>query len=320
MQKVIFDTDPGVDDAMALAFLARHPSLQVVGVTTVFGNSTIDVTTRNAVYLRDELFDPRVPVAQGAADPIRRKAPAPIGHIHGNNALGDIALPALDSDWRERIDPRSAVRFIIDTVRASPNEINLLAVGPLTNLAAAFQEDPQIQYLLKGVIVMGGAFGYGGALGNISPCAEANISADPDAADIVFASACPVTVLGLDVTQRTIMSHEYLEQFKEGGSGAARLVWDVTRVYEQFHQDSAGVYGIYVHDPSTVAYLIDPSLYACRRGAICVVTEGVAIGQTIQKPADMKVPAAAWDVRTKHSVCVDVRVDDVLELFRRTVL
>jgi purine nucleosidase len=320
MHKVIFDTDPGVDDAMALVFQIRHPDIELIGVTSVFGNATIDTTTRNALYLVERFADPGVVVARGAANPLRRTAPEPIAHIHGHNGLGDIALPALADEGRARLDARTAHRFIIDEIRKHPHEINLIAVGPLTNLALALQEDPEIQHLVKQVIVMGGAFGINGVLGNVSPCAEANISADPDAADQVFAAAWKVTAAGLDVTQKAVMSTAYLDRIRQHGGEIGRFIWDVSRLYEQFHVDSSGVQGIYVHDSSAVAYLVAPALYRVRRGAVRVVVEGLAVGQTIQKPEEMGVPAPSWDEFNKQDVCVDVDVEGFLQLYYDTVV
>jgi purine nucleosidase len=319
MHKVIFDTDPGVDDSMALVFQTLHPEIELLGVTSVFGNATIETTTRNALYLVERFADSNVVVARGAAMPLRRALPEPIPHIHGHNGLGDIALPAQAGEDPMRLDARPAHRYIIDTIRQHPHEINLIAVGPMTNLALALQEDPEIQHLVKQVIIMGGAFGIDGVLGNVSPCAEANISADPDAADQVFAAAWKVTAVGLDVTQKAIMETAYLDRIRQHGGDAGQFVWDVSRLYEQFHIDSAGVHGIYVHDSSAVAYLVAPELYRVRRGAVRVVVEGLAVGQTIQKPESMGVPAPDWDSATKQDVCVDVDVDGFLQLYFDTI-
>ncbi|MEW6340924.1 MAG: nucleoside hydrolase [Paraburkholderia sp.] len=320
MHKVIYDTDPGVDDSMALVFQTRHPEIELIGVTSVFGNATIETTTRNAVYLVERFAKPSVVVARGAGKPLRRAAPEPIPHIHGNNGLGDIDLPELKDDGRARLDARPAHRFIIDEIRKHPHEINLVAVGPLTNLALALQEDPEIQHLVKQVIIMGGAFGINGVLGNVSPCAEANISADPDAADQVFAAAWKVTAVGLDVTQKAVMSTAYLDRLRQHGGENGQFIWDVSRHYEHFHIASSGVHGIYVHDSSAVAYLVAPELYRIRRGTVRVVVEGLAIGQTIQKPAAMGVPAPDWDTVPQQDVCVDVDVEGFLQLYYETIV
>lgn len=319
MHKVIFDTDPGVDDAMALVFQTRHPEIELIGVTSVFGNATIEATTRNAVYLVERFAAPTVAVARGAAGPLQGTAPPPIPHIHGHNGLGDIELPALADDGKARLDARPAHRFIIDSIRQHPHEINLIAVGPLTNLALALQEDPEIQQLVKQVIIMGGAFGMNGVLGNVTPCAEANISADPHAADQVLTAKWKVTAAGLDVTQKAVMSTAYLDSIRQHGGEDGQFIWDVSRLYEQFHRDSSGVHGIYVHDSSAVAYLVAPQLYQVRRGAVRVAVEGLARGQTIQKPEAMGVPARDWDGFSKQDVCVNMDVKGFLKLYFDTL-
>lgn len=315
MHKVIYDTDPGVDDAMALVFQALHPQIELIGVTSVFGNSTIETTTRNALYLAQR-FAPGVPVARGAAAPLRRMAPAPVDWIHGDDGLGNTGL---QSTRAGALDERAAHRFIVDRVRASPGEVTLVAVGPLTNLALALGEAPEIASLVKQVVVMGGAFGTDGVHGNVSPAAEANMLGDPDAADIVFGAAWPVAIVGLDVTQKTIMTTEYLAKLRDEAGDAGRFVWDVSRHYETFHQTSAGLAGIYVHDSSAVAYLLAPQLYTTRSGPVRVLTDGIAAGHTIQKPATFAAPAPDWDGRPACDVCVGVDAAQVLALYARTL-
>ncbi|AJZ63426.1 inosine-uridine preferring nucleoside hydrolase family protein [Paraburkholderia fungorum] len=313
--KVIYDTDPGVDDAMALVFQALHPDIDLLGLTSVFGNATIETTTRNARFLAGR-FAPGVPVAQGAAAPLRRAAPEPLAWIHGDNGLGNITIEA---GVEAPLDARPAHRFIIDTVRAHPGEVTLIAVGPLTNLALALTDDPRIASLVKQVVVMGGAFGTDGVLGNVTPAAEANLLGDPDAADIVFGAPWPVVIVGLDVTQRTIMSEGYLASLRDRGGAAGQFVWDVSRHYQAFHEQSAQLKGIYVHDSSAVAYVLAPHLYTVRSGPVRVLTDGIAVGQSIQKPSTMPVPAPDWDSRPEAVVCLDVNVPGMLTLYEGTV-
>ena len=195
----------------------------------------------------------------------------------------------------------------------------MIAVGPLTNLALALADDPQIASLVKQVVIMGGAFGTDGVLGNVTPAAEANILGDPHAADMVFGAPWPVAVVGLDVTQRTIMSRDYLASLRDRGGAAGRFVWDVSRHYEAFHEQSAQLTGIYVHDSSAVAYVLAPHLYTTRNGPVRVLTDGIAVGQTIQKPSTMPVPAPDWDTRPESKVCLDVDVPGMLALYERTI-
>jgi len=313
--KVIYDTDPGIDDAMALVFQARHPDIELLGITSVFGNAAIDTTTRNALYLAAR-FAPGVPVARGAAGPLEGHAPTPLPAIHGDDGLGNIG-PVLPEGSNP--DPRAASRFIVETVKAHPHEVTLIAVGPMTNLALALDEDPAVASLVKQVIVMGGAFGFGGVMGNVTPAAEANIHGDAHAADRVFGAGWPLVIVGLDVTQRTVMSVEYLAHLRDAAGEAGRFVWDVSRHYEAFHRASEQVAGIYVHDASAVAYLLAPQLFQTRNGPVRVLTEGIATGHTIQKPDGMPAPAPEWDARPSCTVCIGVDSEALLALYRRTL-
>jgi len=251
--KVIFDTDPGVDDAMALLFLHYAREVELVGITTTFGNGRIDTTTWNALYLT-ERFGIDAPVASGPATPLVGPAPPPTDFVHGANGLGDVPLP---TTLGRKPDPRPAHRFIIDMVRAHPGEITIVAVGRMTNLALALREDPAIAGLVRAIVIMGGAFGHNGFHGNVTPVAEANIHGDPLAADEVFGGTWPITVVGLDVTQRTQMTTDYLEALAKDGGEAGQFIWDITRFYVAFHH-AAGVPNMFVHDSSADAARRDP--------------------------------------------------------------
>lgn len=313
--KVIFDTDPGVDDAMALLFLHYAPEVELVGITTTFGNGRIDTTTWNALYLT-ERFGIDAPVASGPATPLVGPAPPPTDFVHGANGLGDVPLPAT---LGRQPDPRPAHRFIIDMVRAHPGEITIVAVGRMTNLALALREDPAIAGLVRAIVIMGGAFGHNGFHGNVTPVAEANIHGDPLAADEVFGGTWPITVVGLDVTQRTQMTTDYLQALATDGGEAGQFIWDITRFYVAFHH-AAGVPNMFVHDSSAVAFLLDPTLFRTRRGAIRVVTEGLATGQTTLKPDEYNFPPGPWDDRPSHTVCIDVDPARLLALYRDTLV
>lgn len=313
--KVIFDTDPGIDDAMALLLLARHPDVELVGVTTVFGNADIATTTRNALHLK-ERFGLAAPVGAGAAGPLVGEAEPPPTFVHGMNGLGDILLPEV----LEQADPRPAHRLIIDLVRAAPGTISILAVGRMTNLALALREAPEITGLVNRIVVMGGAFGRNGHTGNVTPVAEANIWGDAMAADIVFGADWPLTIVPLDVTQETHMSDSFLGDLAEVGGEDGRFVRAVSAFYQNFHRESAGIDGFYVHDSSAVAFALHPEFYRTERGAIRVATEGIAIGQTMIKPDNRRFPPGAWDGRPSQTICVGVNAPAVLDFYRRTLL
>jgi purine nucleosidase len=316
MRKVIFDTDPGIDDAMALLFLKRAPGVEIVGITSSFGNGTIETTTRNALYLR-ELFGIGAPVAEGSANPLAGDAGPSADHVHGSNGLGNVAMPEVS---RNALHEKTADAFIVDMVHLFPHQITLVAVARMTNLALALRRDPSIAGLVKEVIVMGGAFGFHGHSGNVSPVAEANISGDPLAADEVFGAGWPVTIVGLDVTQETIMAAKMIDRLGQHGGPEGRFIRDIARFYLDFHQETEGMDAMFTHDSSAVGYLLNPSLFTTRRGPVRVVTEGIAIGQTIQKPDGKKNTPPAWQGRPSQTVCVGVDSQRLLDLYYKTVV
>ncbi|WP_299637728.1 nucleoside hydrolase [Devosia sp.] len=313
--KVIYDTDPGVDDAMALLLLARHPDVDLIGVTTMFGNADIATTTRNALFLKQR-FGFAAPVAQGAGAPLVGEPDAPPTFVHGMNGLGDIMLPAIT----EAADPRHAHQLIIELVRANPGVVTIIAVGRMTNLERAMREAPDIVPLVKQIVVMGGAFGRNGHTGNVTPVAEANIWGDPDAADLVFGAAWPVAIAPLDVTQATIMTEAYLQQLGDTAGSDGAFVRAISAFYQNFHRESAGLDGFYVHDSSAVALALHPEFYTTETGAVRVVTEGIAIGQTIIKPDGKNFPPGPWDGRPSQTIATGVDAEAVLAFYRDTLV
>lgn len=313
MHKVIFDTDPGVDDAMALLFLHQHADIDLLGITTIFGNASIETTTRNALFLKKAWGIP-APVAKGVAetiDPTRAHAGWPV-MIHGHDGLGNIGVP--DTVEGEP-DARPAHRFIIDTVRAHPGEVTLVAVGRMTNLARALADDPEIVSLVKAVVIMGGAFD---VAGNITPAAEANIHGDPEAADIVMGAAWPVTVVGLDVTMKTVMTRKALAAFAAASGPRAKLLADISAFYIDFYAHIVAD-GMVVHDSCACVYVVAPELFTTQTGAIRVVCGGIADGQTIQKADGRAFPPSPWDGLPSQTVCTDIDADAVMALITETL-
>lgn len=310
---VIFDTDPGIDDAMALHLLARHPAIALRALTTVFGNAPIAATTRNALSLA-AFYGLDLPVAQGAAGPLHTPAEQDFpAHVHGDDGLGGMfgQLPATPA----RADARPAHQLICDLINAEPGEITLLAVGPLTNIALALRHDPTITSKVRQVVVMGGAFGSHGHGGNVTPVAEANIINDPEAADIVFTADWPVVIVGLDVTQEVVMKHQYLAALQGKDGAIGDFLWAATRHYQDFYHERDGIGGIYSHDASAAAFCIAPELFSLRSGPVRVVTEGIARGQTIQdfhKPTGAQTP---WSSCPPQQACIGVDAAGVLNLF-----
>ncbi len=309
--KILFDTDPGIDDAMALLMLARDPRAELVGITTVFGNAPVTTTTANALALCEH-FGIAAPVARGAAQALALPPRGFPEEIHGRDGLGNVGLPAA----RERvIDALPAPDFISALARRHSGELTLVAVGPLTNLALALQLDPELPQHVKQVVVMGGAFGMHGHGGNVTPVAEANIFSDPHAADRVFTTDWPVTLVGLDVTHEVLMHTAYLDALGRDGGVQGRFIRDITRCYEDFYNARTGG-GIFSHDASAVACALDPSAFTLRRGPVRVVTEGLALGQTIQAPEGLKFGATDWDGHPSQTACIGVDAPRLLAEFR----
>ena len=314
--KVIFDTDPGIDDAMALLYLSKLPEIELLGITTVVGNADIATTTRNALFLR-ERFGIAAPVIQGAGETLDGKAkPEPV-LVHGHNGLGDIEIPAVIDETGLR--PGTAAQFIIDTLRAHPGEVTIIAVGRMTNLALALRQDPAIAGLAKQVVIMGGAFGYEGRSGNITPAAEANIYGDPVAADEIFAAAWPVVVVGLDVTHDIVLTEDYLAALSAEAGENGELLRQMSDHYARFYKDVMGLAGVVGHDLLAVTYALRPDWFGTRSGPICVLCDGIASGQTIQMPASRKGGHPDWATRPPHLVCTSVNADAVLQHYRETV-
>lgn len=313
--KVIFDTDPGIDDAMALLYLSKLPEIELLGITTVVGNAGIETTTRNALFLRRQ-FGIDAPVIRGAGETLDGVAkPEPV-IVHGHNGLGDIALPEIDDTG---LLPGQASQFIIKTLRAHPGEVTIIAVGRMTNLAIALRQDPAIARLAKQVVIMGGAFGYQGRSGNISPAAEANIHGDPVAADEIFAAGWQVVVVGLDITHDVVLTPDYLAALSVSGGANGELIRQMSNHYAKFYKEFMGIAGVVGHDLLAISYVLRPDWFDTRRGPICVVREGLAVGQTIQMPESRKAGHPAWSGRPAQLVCTAVDAAAALEHYRQAV-
>jgi len=313
--KVIFDTDPGIDDAMALLYLSKLPQIELLGITTVVGNASIDTTTRNALFLREK-FGIAAPVIRGAGetlDGVHKEEPA---IVHGVNGLGEIDIPAVDESG---LLGGTAHQFIIDTVNAHPGEVTIIAVGRMTNLGLALRQDPSIAKKVKQVIIMGGAFGYKGRSGNVTPLAEANIHGDPVAADEMFAAEWPVVAVGLDVTHDVLLDKDYLAALARDVGENGELLRQMCEHYANFYNNVMGFPGVVGHDLLAVTYALFPEWFETRRGPIVTIREGLAVGQTAQMPESRKGGDPAWNGRPHQTICTAVDAEKVLAHFRETV-
>ena len=309
--KVIIDTDPGIDDAMAILFALNSPRLDVLGLTTVFGNAGTEQATANALRLV-ELAGRNIPVAVGATRPWVLPPSPPPDFVQGSDGLGNIHAPPPAG----RPIEADAASFIVQTVRRHPGEVTLLALGPLTNLALALAIEPRLPDLVQRVVVMGGA---AGVPGNVSPVAEANIAGDPHAADIVLTTPWPVTMVGLDVTTRVKLDDEVLLRLAKKNELVGGFIFKISRFYRRFYESIGITGGFYVHDPSAVAFVISPDLFSTERSPMRVVTDGIAIGQTIPAPSGRADEWKAWRGRPEVEICRGVDAEGLLRLFESTL-
>lgn len=244
--KMLLDCDTGVDDTMAIMYAALHPDIELIGMTTVWGNVDVPTATRNTLRVLDLVGHGHIPVSQGAAGPING-GPAEFAYdVHGRDGQGNAA----DDAEVRAADQRSAAQLIIDTVRADPGNVWLVPVGPLTNIAAALALDPQLPSLVAGVSVMGGTTM---APGNVTPVAEANIWHDAEAAQAVFRAPWQIVMAGLDVTMRVKVTKAHSEQLAGGGE-AAQYMARIMQHYGEFYRDNAfGEWSCAMHDTIAVA-------------------------------------------------------------------
>jgi inosine-uridine nucleoside N-ribohydrolase len=274
MTPILLDTDPGIDDAMAIFYAMADPEIELVGMTTVFGNVYTPDGTRNALALC-ELAGQFIPVAEGAHVPLVQPQHPPADFVHGKHGLGNASVP----DPKAAPDPRPAHQFIADTLAARPGEITLVAVGPLTNVALALQHHPEITKTVKKVVVMGGAVR---TSGNINEFAEANIWNDPHAAKVVFSADWPVTIVGLDVTERIQCTPEDFAPMRERSPRCGALMNEAAAFYFQFHIDTKDLNACFLHDPAAIICAQQPELFETVMAPITMRVDGEEAGRTVE--------------------------------------
>ena len=256
-RKIIIDTDPGQDDAVAILLALASPELAVLGITAVAGNVPLARTAENARIICELAGRPDAKVFAGCAAPLRR-ALVTAEHVHGKTGLDGPEL------WTPKmpLQPQHGVEFIIETLRSEPpGTVTLCPLGPLTNIATALARAPDIAPRIAGIVLMGGAYF---EVGNITPAAEFNIYVDPEAADIVFRSGIPLTVMPLDVTHKALVTRPRLDAFAGLGTRTGRFTAEMLDFFERFDIAKYGSEGGPLHDPTTIAYLLEPGLFSGR--------------------------------------------------------
>ena len=317
-RRVIIDTDPGVDDALAIFLALSSPELRVEAITPVAGNVPLELTLPNALRLVEIAGRTDIPVAAGAREPLVRRL-VTAAYAHGENGLGGVQFP----EPKTKPVAERAPQLIRQLVRKYPGEITIIAIGPLTNLALAFRGDPEIPPMLRGIVLMGGSL----SGGNVSPAAEFNIYVDPEAAEVVFRCGAPITMVGLDVTRRAIFREENVRSLEAASTPMANAAGKIMRAsINRMRQGPAGGGGPALHDPLAVATFLDPGVVTLKDYVIDIETAGeFTAGETvgysrapmrqsaplISEPANQAQPAA---FQPNAKVAVDVDRDRFVQL------
>ncbi|MCT8999081.1 nucleoside hydrolase [Chelativorans intermedius] len=274
-RKIIIDTDPGQDDAVAILLALASPELEVLGITAVAGNVPLALTEKNARKVCELACRPDVRVFAGAKRPLVRDL-VTAEHVHGKTGLDGPELP----EPRMALDGRHAVDFLVETLMAhAPGEITLCTLGPLTNIALALLREPEIAPRVREIVMMGGGFFEGG---NVTPAAEFNIYVDPHAADVVFRSGIPIVVMPLDVTHKALTTAVRVAAIRKLGTPVAVATAQMLEFFERFDEQKYGSDGGPLHDPCVIAYLIEPGLFGGRRCNVSVETASeLTMGMTV---------------------------------------
>lgn len=293
-RKILLDCDPGHDDAVAMMLAWGNPSIELLGVTTVGGNQALDKVTRNALSVATVVGMHDVPIAAGCRLPLVR--PVEIApDVHGDSGLDGVELP----EPAVELDPRHGVDLIIETIMSNePGTVTLVPTGPLTNIAMAARKEPRIVERVQEVVLMGGGY----HVGNWSPVAEFNIKVDPEAAHIVFNEKWPIVMVGLDLTHQALATDEVAERIAAVPGSVSQFTLGLFTFFRKAYQDAQGFEFPPVHDPCTLAYLIDPTIVETVKVPVDVELNGsLTTGMTV---ADFRAPAPE-DCHTKVATRLD---------------
>ena len=293
-RKILLDCDPGHDDAVAMMLAWGNPSIELLGITTVGGNQTLDKVTRNALSVATVMGMHDVPIAAGCRLPLVR--PVEIApDVHGDSGLDGVELP----EPAVELDPRHGVDLIIETIMSNePGTVTLVPTGPLTNIAMAARKEPRIVERVQEVVLMGGGY----HVGNWSPVAEFNIKVDPEAAHIVFNEKWPIVMVGLDLTHQALATDEVAERIAAVPGSVSQFTLGLFTFFRKAYQDAQGFEFPPVHDPCTLAYLIDPTIVETVKVPVDVELNGsLTTGMTV---ADFRAPAPE-DCHTKVATRLD---------------
>lgn len=302
---VIIDCDPGTDDAIALLMAFAAANIDVLAVTTVCGNQTVDKTTLNALKILSFIHQEKTPVAKGAEKPLLRELHV-ASQVHGTSGLGGVILPDPTFD----IQKENAVE-LSNKLLQHHKKVTLVCTGPLTNTALLLTAHPECKKNIEQIVLMGGGLDHG----NCTPTAEFNILTDPEAAKIVFGAGIPIVMCGLDMTETALIKIEQIEEFAALKGKIAELATDIFRFYSEYYIKT-GFSGIAMHDPTTIAYLMRPELFTTEDYSIQIETQGeLTTGMTI---ADRRVSNDKEKPNTK--VCTGIRCKEFVELVKECMV
>src|SRR2546427_833372 len=271
--RVVIDTDPGVDDALALLLAMRSPELKIEAITPVAGNVPLELSLPNALRMVEIAGRTDIPVAVGAKAPLLRRL-VTVAYAHGENGLGGAVFP------EPKIKPvaEPAAKFISQIVRKYPGEVTLITIGPLTNIATALNMDSELARMVKSLVMMGGSL----SGGNITPAAEFNVYVDPEAARIVFQSGIPITMVGLDVTRKTSLTDEHVRILEAGQNPVSQAAAKIARNAINHNREQGFLLGPNMHDSLAVAGFLEPSLLKFQDYYVDVETTGeLTAGETL---------------------------------------
>ncbi|GLS29842.1 purine nucleosidase [Mesorhizobium albiziae] len=274
-QKIIIDTDPGQDDAVAILLALASPELEILGLTAVAGNVSLKFTEKNALKICELAGKTDIKVFSGAVRPLVRPL-VTAEYVHGKTGLDGPDLP----EPKMKLQEKHAVDFIVETLmKEEAGTVTLCPLGPLTNIALALIREPKIAGRIKEIVLMGGGFFEGG---NITPTSEFNIYVDPHAADVVFRSGAPIVMMPLDVTHKALTSARRVEKFRTMGTRAGTATAQMLDFYERFDVEKYGTDGGPLHDPCVIAYLLKPELFKGRQCNVAVETGSeLTMGMTV---------------------------------------
>ena len=300
-KRIIIDTDPGVDDALAFLLALASPEVQLEALTTTQGNVTLEKATRNALSVLELCHASHIPVASGSVLPLVQPLLAS-ALVHGESGIGNSQLP----EPQTKPLAKHAVDYLIERVLAEPGEISIFPIGPLTNIAMAIRKEPRFANAVKELVIMGGAIL---EHGNITPQAEFNIYVDPHAAHIVFHSGIPITLIPLDVTHKCLLKQEHVDRLMMTDSPISRFIRDAMEVYLEA-SFALGYEGSSLHDPLTLSTIIAPELLTLKEYYVDVdISGGVSMGKTFADVLHVTKKQASM------KVAMNVRGDDFVELF-----